>query len=59
MMKMMRKSPASASSKYLTLFTLLDLKPHAYAWPIIFYSKHDISQLRDECKTFVENFKVI
>ena len=37
------------------LFMLLDLKPQAYAWPIIIYSKQDISQLRDDCKTFVEN----
>ena len=33
---------------------LLNLKPQAYAWPIIVYSKQDISQLRDECNTFVE-----
>ena len=53
-MKRLRKSPAWASSKYPTLFMLLDLKPQANAWPIIVYSKKDISQLRDERKTFVE-----
>ena len=48
------ENPAWASRKYPTLFTFLDLIPQAYAWPIIVYSKKDISQLRDECKTFVE-----
>ena len=36
----------------LLFLMLLDLKP--YAWPIIIYSKQDISQLRDECKALVE-----
>ena len=43
-MKMMRKSPALASRKYPTIFMLLDLKPRAYAWPIIVYSKQVMSQ---------------
>ena len=44
MMKMVRKSPARASSMYPTPFMLLDLKTQAYAWLIIVYSKQDILQ---------------
>ena len=38
------KNPTPASSKYPSLLMLLDLKPQAYACPIIVYSKHDMSQ---------------
>ena len=39
------KSPAQASSKYPTLLCCWILNHRAYAWPIIVYSKQDISQL--------------
>ena len=54
MMERKRKCPAWASSKHPSLFMLLDLKPQAYAGPIIVYSKQDVSQLRDNRKAFVE-----
>ena len=46
MMKRMGKTPARSSSKYSTLFYVaeLNLKPQAYARPIIDYSKQGISQ---------------
>ena len=53
---MTRKSPARDFSEYPTLFMLLDLNPQAYAWPIIVYSKQDMSQLCDDCKTFVKSY---
>ena len=45
-----------------SLFMLLNLKPQAYAWPIIVFCKHDSAQLHDKCskemslacKTFVK-----
>ena len=48
-----------------TLFMLLDLKLQAYAWPIMIYSKQDMSQLHDNspkgtslvCKILVGIYK--
>ena len=43
-----KTDPAPASSKYPNLFMLLNLKPRAYAGPIIVYSKQDMPQLHDK-----------
>ena len=37
---------------------VLDVKPGAKVGPIIIYSKQDMLQLHDECKTALENYLI-